>query len=184
MNSGMISVRYARALFEYALENKADEVVFAEMKNITAAYEQNPKLHKALENPVLNYDDKFKIMKAAAGSNVSDVYERFIQLLLRQRREDYLQTISLMYQDLYRKHKNINIGKLVTATQVSDEVIGKMKSFLQQRQSGTLEFESIIDPGIEGGFILYIDTYRLDDSVASQLRNIRKQFISQNAKTM
>ena len=32
MNSGMVSMRYARALFSYALEKKAEDTIFSEMK--------------------------------------------------------------------------------------------------------------------------------------------------------
>ncbi|MFR9166582.1 MAG: F0F1 ATP synthase subunit delta [Dysgonomonas sp.] len=183
MNSGMISMRYARALFEYALEKKEEDILFAEMKNVSEAYTENKGLRAALDNPVLAFEDKLKLMKAAAGTkNLSEAYSRFAELLLHQRRENHLQAISLVYLDLYRKHKNINVGKLVTASPVNDEVVGKMKSFLQSKQSGTLEFESVIDPGIDGGFILYIDTYRLDASISTQLRKIKEQLISQNSK--
>lgn len=182
MNSGMISMRYGRALFDYALEQKVEETLFEEMKNVALSFAQNKNLHQALSNPVLGNDDKLELMKSAAGGSVSDAYLRFAQLLLRQRRENYLQTISLVYTDLYRKHKNINVGKLVTAYPVDKEVIEKMKSFLQQKQSGTLEFESTIDPSIDGGFVLYIDTYRLDASIASQLKKIKAQLVERNAK--
>lgn len=182
MNSGMISMRYARALFEYALEQKVEDSLFLEMSNIASAFKQNKKLRQALNNPVLRSDDKLGLMKSAVGKSVSDAYLRFAQLLLRQKRENYLETISLVYADLYRKHKNINIGKLVTAFPVNDDVINKMKTFLQNRQQGTLEFESTIDSSIEGGFVLYIDTYRLDASIATQLKKIKAQLVTRNTK--
>lgn len=184
MNTGMISMRYARALFEYAMDNKAEDTLFAEMKSVAAAFSQNKSLTQVLTNPVLDSNDKLELMKSAVGKSVSDIYLRFAQMLLHQNRQNHLQTISLIYLDLYRKHKNINLGKLVTARAVNDEVIDKMKKFLETRQSGTLEFESIIEPEIDGGFILYIDTYRLDASVASQLKRIKSQFLTQNSKVL
>lgn len=184
MNSGMISMRYARALFEYALEKNVEDALFSEMKQVADIYSENKKLRMALDNPVLSINDKLELMKSIVGRSPSDTYVRFVQLLLHQRRENYLQTISLVYAELYRKHKNINVGKLVTARPVDDEVISKMKSFLQQHQSGQLEFESVIDPSIGGGFILYIDTYRLDASVSSQLTKIKNQLVNQNVKSL
>ncbi|NDW19379.1 F0F1 ATP synthase subunit delta [Dysgonomonas sp. 216] len=182
MNSGIISMRYARALFEFALDKKSEDVVFNEMKSVSLAFSKTKKLRVALDNPVLDFKTKFDLMKSIAGNNPSDVYIRFIQLLLHQRRENHLQTISLIYLDLYRKHKNIRLGKLVTAYPVNDEVISKMKNFLSTGKSDILEFESVIDPDIDGGFILYIDTFRLDASVATQLRNIKRQLINKNNK--
>lgn len=178
-------MRYARALFEYALENKVEEVLFSEMKTLQSSLSGTKVLRVALDNPVLDINDKLELMKLAVGGKPSDAFVRFAQLLLQKRREDHLQTISLIYLDLYRKHKNINVGKLVTATPVKDDVISRMKSFLQTTtQSGTLEFESIIDPSIDGGFMLYIDTYRLDASVATQLKKIKQQLVAQNGKSI
>ena len=182
MNTGIISMRYARALFEYALEKKVEDTLFSEMKNVSEAFSKNPKLRSVLDNPVLGNSDKLQLIKSAAGIKVSDEYIRFAELLLRQRREKHLQTVSLVYLDLYRKHKNINIAKLVTATPVNDEVISKMKNFMKQSQLGVLEFESVVDSDIDGGFVLYIDTYRLDASVATQLRQIKQRLMSQNNK--
>ncbi|GAB6011552.1 F0F1 ATP synthase subunit delta [Viscerimonas tarda] len=178
MNTGIISMRYARALFEYALEKKVEETFFVEMKNVVAAYSGNPKIRSALDNPVLNSKDKLRLIQAAAGGKASDTFDSFARLLLRRRRENHLQTIALVYLDLYRKHKNINVGKLITATPVNDATIQKMKSLLQKQQKGSLEFETSIDPTIGGGFILFFDTYRLDASVATQLRQIKQQLTS------
>ncbi len=184
MNTGIISMRYARALFEYAVENKAGEILFNEMKNVVSAYSANPGLKAALDNPVLAGDNKLRLIHAAAGGNPSDYYIRFANLLLSHHRENHLQTIALVYLDLYRKHKNITIGKLITAMPVDDKVVGKMKNLLQEKLEGTLEFETKIDPDIEGGFVLYFDTYRLDASVATQLKQIKRQLVSRKTKTV
>jgi len=184
MNSGIISMRYARALFEFALDKKAEDKLFSEMKNVSMAISGNKGLRNALENPVLENEDKYSLIKAAAGSSASDEFLRFAKLLLDKRRENHLQEISLLYLDLYRAYKRIKVGKLVTAYPVDSSVIDKMKQLLQVKQGGDsiLEFDSVIDPDIDGGFILYIDTYRLDASVATQLRKIKQQLINRNSR--
>ena len=83
---------------------------------------------------------------------------------------------------MYYEAKHINPAKLVTASAVDQSVIEKMKVLLQKIKPGTLDFETQIDPDIEGGFVLYIDTYRIDASVRSQLKRIKQQFITQNSK--
>lgn len=182
MNSGMISMRYARALFEYSLEKKMEEKVFAEMKNLAASLAGEQKLRAALDNPVLNTKDKLELIKLAAGKEVSDVFVRFISLVLAQRREDHLQRMSLVYLDLYREYKNISVGRLITAYPIKTEVVDKIKYLVQQKKSGTIEFITEVDPDITGGFILYIDTYRLDASIATQLKNIKQQLLDKNKK--
>ncbi len=182
MNSGMVSMRYARALFSYALENKAEDVVFSEMKALSDNLIGRPQLRATLDNPVLSTREKSELIKLAVGKTVSNALDRFIQLVLHQRRENHLQTISLVYLDLYRKYKNISVGRLVTACPVDSITINKMKQLVQEKQKGTIEFVTEVDPKLGGGFILYFDTYRLDASVASQLNKIKSQLMSKNKK--
>ncbi|QIK53046.1 F0F1 ATP synthase subunit delta [Dysgonomonas sp. HDW5B] len=182
MNSGMVSMRYARALFSYALEKKAEDTIFSEMNILSENLASSSQLRATLDNPVLSTREKLELIKLAVGETISDVFVRFIQLVLHQRRENHLQTISLVYLDLYRKYKNISVGKLVTACPVDDTTINKIKQLVKQKEEGTIEFVTEVDPKLGGGFILYIGTYRLDASVASQLSRIKSQLMSKNKK--
>ena len=62
-----------------------------------------------------------------------------------------------------------------TLTSVLPWEEAKMKQMVESRTQGTVEFQTEIDPEIIGGFILEYDTYRMDASVQSQLRNILTQ---------
>lgn len=176
-------MRYVRALFSYALENKAEDAVFTEMKKLSESFAANPNLRTILDNPVLNADDKLKLITAAAGNKVSDIFKKFIRLVLRQRRENHLQTISLSYLDTYREHKNITVGRLVTAQPTDDATIAKIKQIVQKtKPSATVELITEVNPDITGGFILYVDSFRLDASIDSQLRKIKDELMNKNKK--
>lgn len=182
MNSGTISIRYARALFNYALENKVEDKVFIEMRKLSENFADYAHFRSTLDNPVLNVKDKLQLIKTAAGGNISDAFERFIQLVLHQKRETHLQTITLLYLDLYRKYKNITMVKVTTASPIDDITLEKIKQFIQKRETDKIEFETKIDTRITGGFILDIDSDRLDASISTQLRKIKEQLLSKNKK--
>ncbi|MDR1884304.1 MAG: F0F1 ATP synthase subunit delta [Prevotella sp.] len=184
MNEGMISKRYAKALLRFAIDNKSENAVFSEMKTLAAAFAAEPGLRMAMDNPTLSADDKLTLIRVAAGGKGGDVFIRFINLVVKNKREVYLRNIALVYADLYCESKRINTGKLVTATPVDSAVIEKMKVLSQTVKPGTLDFETSVDPGIDGGFILYIDTYRLDASVKTQLNRIKQQFAAENSKML
>lgn len=183
MNEGMISKRYAKALLQYAIDQKSENIVFSEMKKLSSAFAHEPRLRMAMDNPVLNATDKLGLIKAAVGGSASEQFIRFAELVLKSRRENHLRTMALCYVDLYCESKGINTGRLVTASPVDNAMIEKMKGLLMKiKPGGTLDFETSIDPSIEGGFILYVDTYRLDASVATQLKRIKQRLVSENSK--
>ena len=121
MNTGMIPVRYAKALLEFAYEKKCAEQVYAEMSAVAGSFEREHALRRVLDNPVLPVDKKTELIRTAGGGRTSEVFDRFVWLVLHNRRERYLQSISLMYLDLYRKLNRISTGRLETAVPVTPE---------------------------------------------------------------
>lgn len=182
MDIGTISKRYAKALYDYACGNGNETVVYKEMLMLASSYQKVGNLRPTLENPILSREDKVKLLCEAAGGKVSNEYKRFATLVLEERREKFMQFMAYSYIDLYRKKNNINIGKLITASPVTDTIIGRMKNMVAKGTQGTVEFETHIDPSIMGGFILEIDFNRMDASIASQINKVRQQFIERNRR--
>lgn len=184
MDTGRISVRYAKALLEVAQKNGSANKVYEEMESVSNAFFAVPDLKKAMNNPHVTTDERKKLLLSAAGnesSPVSSEFSKFVDLVIDRKRENYFQSISLVFQDLYRKDNNIIIGKLTTATEVSDQVKEKMKALVAQIANlplgGKVEFQSEVDPSLIGGFQLQVESNLLDASVASQLQEIKKTLI-------
>lgn len=184
MNTGLIPVRYATALMEFSEKANMQERVYAEAKTLAGHFSQFSQLHTVLDNPVLPANQKRQIIATAAGSNLSKPFDRFLDLILENNREKYLQEIALKYIDLYRKRKNIYFGKLTTATEVNSETEAKLMQLVETATGGTIEMEKVIDPEILGGFLFEVDFVRWDASVSGQLRRIRNEYIEKNKKTV
>jgi len=184
MNTGIIPKRYAKALFSFAQDKGAEETVYKEMSTLAQSFASHLSLKSVLDNPVMRSKEKQKLICTAAGTQVSDVFVRFINLVLSQKREVHLQSIALMYLDIYRKAKLISIGTLVTASPLGAETEERMKKMLMKDKKGTLEFKTSVDPELLGGFVFGIDTYRLDASIATQLKRVKNQFMDKNRKSI
>lgn len=188
MNTGKISARYAKALYSFAEENKHEEEVYNDIKTLysnfeaTRKLEGTPSLHDILENPTTPKNKKKGVVITAAGTNVCAEFDRFIDLVIEHKREDYLQSICLVFQDMYRKKKNIITSKLVTAVEVSKAEEERMRKIVKSVTDGDIEFEKVIDPNIIGGFVLNVETYQVDASIKSQLRSIKGSLLNRNAK--
>ena len=175
MDIGVISVRYARALLKAATAAKVEDGVCNEMATLARSFVEVPQLRQAIDNPMLSKEKKQGLLEAAAGGNVSQLTLSFIKLVLKEDRESVVQFMANSYVTLYRKQNNIIRGKLTTAVAVSPDTEKKMRQMVENRTKGTVEFETVVNPDIIGGFILEYDTYRLDASVQSQLRNVLLQ---------
>ena len=54
MNTGVVSMRYAKALLAYAKAQKVEDRVYEEVKTLAGHYVSLPDLRRAIENPVLD----------------------------------------------------------------------------------------------------------------------------------
>jgi F-type H+-transporting ATPase subunit delta len=112
------------------------------------------------------------LLLTAVGEKPSELTKSFIQLVLKEDRENVMQFMANSYITLFRKQKNVIRGKLTTAARVSAQTEQKMRQMVESKTNGTVEFETEVNPDIIGGFILEYDTYRMDASVKTQLNNI------------
>ena len=174
MYIGVISMRYAKALLAYADEKGTEDTVYEEAGILADSFSRIPELRQALDNPVLPAETKLKLIcEAAGGGKVSEELKRFVELVLEERREKFLQ---------FMLWSNISVGKITTVCPVAEEVVNRIRALVVEKTHGTVEFKTKIDPKLEGGFIFEIGTYRLDASVANQIKRVKQQFIAKNRR--
>ena len=177
MDIGTISSRYAKALFSLAKEKGLETRVYDDMKMLADSFSLEPELRIALGNPILPVEEKLKLLTAAGGIEVSDLYERFMHLVLEHKRESLLLFMAHIYIHLYRKDKRITRVQFSTAVPVSEEVKEHLQDKLKEETGSTIEFSGIVQPELIGGFRLRIGNYRIDASYATQLRDIRSRLL-------
>ena len=176
MDIGIISVRYARALLKSAVDAKLDEQVYREMQLLAKSFAEVPQLRHTIDNPMLAKEKKESLLLTAIGGNgASKLSKAFVELVLREDRENMMLFMASSYVTLYRQQKNIIRGKLTTAVAVAPDTEQKMRQMVESKTKGTVEFETEVNPDIIGGFILEYDTYRMDASVKSRLNSILTQ---------
>lgn len=183
MNTGKISARYAKALYEFASEKGNEEKVYEAMKCVASAFAQLPNLSEAMINPVVTREKRKELLNAIAGNDVCAEYTRFVDLVVEHKREDYFRSISLVYQDIYRKAKNVVTANVVTAVELTSAEEERFRNVLKQVTDSKVDFEKVVDPDIIGGFVLNVETYQLNASVKSQLNKIADQLKKSNSFT-
>ena len=184
MDIGIVSMRYAKALMAYAKDTASEDLFYDEIRMLHHSLSTNAELRSVLENPVLSIREKLSLITVAAVGEAEPRREltRFITLVLRNRREEFLLYICLGFIDLYRKSKHIGVAKLTTAVPVNDRVRDRIRSSAASLLHAHMELHTEVDPSIEGGFVFDINHYRLDASIATQLKKVKQQFIDKNRR--
>ena len=180
MDQGLIPNRYAKALYKFALEKGAADRVYELMKCLCASFAGQPRLQEVVANPFVATEDKTGLLTTAACAKSTDtVFADFLKLLVENRRIDIVRLIALRYLDIYRRANNICLVKIVPATDMPADVVGKLHALVERHLPGaTVEYTHLTDPSIIGGFIVDVNSERLDASLESELRQLRLKLLS------
>jgi len=181
MNDGLIPQRYAMALFKMAKDKKNTDAVYDEMKNVIDAFHTHSGFAKVMTNPFVNRKKKEALLLAAAGSCLEDDYRRFVKLILDNHREAFALEMALAYRKIYRNENHIAQVVITTAVNLPDDEIKKLNRVVEDAFKGfRLEFSYKIDPDIIGGFVIDVDSTRMDASVSNELEQLRHKLLSSN----
>ena len=177
-------MRYAKALMGFAKDRGTEDVMYKECSALAKSFSACLGLRPALENPLLPAKEKYALVCAAASADgkVEKTFSEFIKLVLKQRREDLLQYMCLSFMGLYRQSKHIGVARLITAVPVSEQVADRIRNSASSMLHARMELETEVNPALEGGFIFDINDYRLDASIATQLKRVKQQFIDKNRR--
>ena len=62
MDIGIVSMRYAKALIEYAKGTGAEDRVYHELRMLERSFRKHPDLREALDNPILKIKEKIALI--------------------------------------------------------------------------------------------------------------------------
>lgn len=178
MRQPKVASRYAKALFDLALETGALDKVKDDINTIAAA--SVGELHAVLVSPVIRGDQKEKIFVAIFGDKVSTLTTSFFNLIFKKGREVAIREIMEAYMDLYRAHHNIQKVEITTATPVEPEVHQQILESMKKVEgyaNAKFDVTPKVDPAIVGGFVLQVGDTLFDASIRHDLQVIKKQFV-------
>ena len=177
MNDGKISVRYAHALFQSAIEKKILDKVYQDMILILEIC-TIPEFKELLESPIIRPSKKTEIIHNTIGGNIDNLTGSLISLVVKNGREIFLPGIAREYIRATKEFKGITESVLTTAVKVNETIKKRVADLIKDIFKTKVELNEVIDTNIIGGFILRVEDNYIDASVRKKLRKIEKELKS------
>jgi F-type H+-transporting ATPase subunit delta len=172
--SGMAG-RYATALFELALEEKAVDAVRQDLEQFDAAVAANPDLARLVRSPVFSADEQLKALSAIlAKAGISGVAANFLRVITTNRRLFAVRDMIRGYRMLAAKHRGEVTAQVTVAEPLNDKNLDALKSALKSVTGGKdIDLEVDVEPAIIGGLIVKIGSRMIDSSLRTKLNAIK-----------
>lgn len=180
MNQSKISVRYAKAFFEYASEKGILENVVADVKLLAKSLNEIAELAEVFQNPIVKPSGKKAFVSALLKDKISKDTIDFLNLVIENGREMFTQDILRNVLDIYRKTQGITAVTLTSAVPLSKAQEKEVVDLVTKQQNTKVELQTKVDPSLMGGIILRVEDKQYDASVRSRLKQIKKELIANN----
>lgn len=175
MKSTRAAGRYSKALLELAIERNELEQIKDDALVVLNAIHNSRELRNLLASPVVKPLQKQAILVQIFEKNTSLLTTQFITLLVKQGRGGILEEVYLAFMSQYRDSKNILEATFITSTQVPAATIAALKSMLEKATSKNVEVKQTVDANLIGGYIVDMQNYRLDASLAGGMKKLKKE---------
>lgn len=176
MLDSIIAERYAKSLFELAIEMGKLEQVRKDMDLIIDVCQNNRDFRHMLLSPVIRPEKKIMVMDAIFTGKIEELSKQFYQLLCKQRREKFIEGIARQFISKYKKYHNIHVIEIRSATPLSEELRERVIDIIESRTKGTVELTETIDKNMIGGFIVSDEERRFDASLTTTIKKLKKEF--------
>jgi F-type H+-transporting ATPase subunit delta len=172
--SGMAG-RYATALFELALENKAVDAVKKDLDQFDALIADSADLSRLVRSPVFDADEQLKALSAVlAKAGIDGLAANFLRVITTNRRLFAVRDMIRGYRALVARHKGEVTAHVTVAERLSDTHLDTLKSALKSVTSGKdIDLDVKIDPSIIGGLIVKVGSQMVDSSLRTKLNSIK-----------
>lgn len=170
--------RYAKSILVLAQERGQLDRVRDDFQRIHAVCESNPDFVNMLESPLILSDKKQKIMDLVFGDRFCDITRTLVEIIIRKKREGYLDDIAERFLYQYDRIHNVTRGVLRSAAPLSNEQREKIRQLVEKEFKTKLEIVEVIEPELIGGFILDVGDRQFDASLATRLRALKQEFDS------
>lgn len=174
MKGTQVAERYARSLFELALERNELEPVSEDVRLLKKICAENRDFVMLLKSPIVQSDKKVKILKLLFGDSIQPLTMAFMLLLIRKRRESHIPAITLSFIGQYQDHKHILPVAVRTVSPLSKELEKEMLDAMKRYTNHTVELAGTVDPDLVGGFVLSWKDKQYDASISHQIEKLRR----------
>jgi F-type H+-transporting ATPase subunit delta len=175
MKNLAVARRYAKALLLISKEDGQTDGYRKELSGFADLMEQEDALSQAITNPLYDAQNRRNVLQAVLNSlGVSKTMRSFFLLLFAKGRIGFIGSINEFYQKLADELKGIARASLISATELSQDTVEKIRAALSKKTKKKVLLK--VDQNLEliGGIITKIGDLIWDGSIKTQLTNMRE----------
>lgn len=165
--------RYAKALFELALEQQKLEIVVKDMQLITQVIAENRDLVLLLKSPIINSKKKISVFTALFKKDIDVLSLRFLSLIANNGREEIVQQVAESLMNIYNDYCGVTDAWLTSASNLDEEVKAAILVMLKRLSGKEVRLHEYVNADLLGGFMVKLGDYQYDASTKTLIKRLK-----------
>jgi F-type H+-transporting ATPase subunit delta len=172
--------RYAKAVFEIALERKELDRWRDDLR-VLAALGADAAFMALVENTKIGFDKKEKVLAKVLGG-LNPLARNLAYLLVSRGRFGTIGEIAEEYHRLLDGYRGIEHAEVVTAVPLDEKEKKRLEEHLGEVVGKKIVLETSVDPSLVGGMVARVGGKLLDGSTHSRLLELEKELATGGLK--
>ena len=179
MSVETVARRYATALADVVGKSGETETVKSELKTWEDLMNANSQFQNAFANPAIAHLSKEKVLDGLlAKTKPTKTTANFLRVLLRNSRLTELRQINEKFAAVLEERSGVVAAEITSARPLSDGERAELQASLAKLTGKLVNLNFEIDENIIGGVVTRVGSTVYDDSVKTQLENLKTQLIN------
>jgi len=169
-----VALKYARAVFDSALEEGSTDPVGADLASLRALEKDDPAFLNYLLSPEVLTESKLAFVEKVFRPRVAPLVDRLLRLLVEKARIGFLPVICEEYQRLAEEHRGVLRAQVLSAVPLSGGQEATLKAELDRITGKNVVLEKKVDPSVLGGVVVHLGNQIIDRSLRNGIRRLRE----------
>ncbi len=169
-SSGEVTEKYARAIFDLAIEEDSLDKVKSDLYFITDVFSKNEQIKAFLNNPFKDKKIRKEVIVNIFSGNIDPISLNFLLVVIEKKIEELLPLIVKNFNTLLYEKNGIVEVRVTTARELSADESDKMTKRLSEMLKKPVVLDKKIDPSIIGGAIIQVGDRLINGSIIRKLR--------------
>jgi len=173
MNNKGMAKKYARALYNVAVQQKDVKKVSHRVNYIVNVMKAIPELSQLLQTHQISADDKITILKNVLHDNVSSLELELVSDILKNNHILILGDIAKYFDYLVETDSNLINMTITSVNELSADELDHIKSNVESQLSKKVDVATKIDKNLIGGIKLRVGNIVVDNSISRRLEMLQ-----------
>lgn len=169
-----VAGRYATALFELGLEQKALDQIEADLNRFGEALDAVEDLQRLVKSPMFSAEEQGRALAAILDElKIEGLTKNFLLLVSKNRRLFASQDMIRAFRALLATHRGEMSATVTAASKLTDTQITALKQALKAALGKDVMLDQRVDPSLIGGLMVKVGSRMIDTSLRTKLTSLK-----------